>query len=428
MTRRSSPAAAAAFLLTLALPLICFPRLSAAQEETQQLLDDVVRDRARAEALAAERSVREEGLLAEVRAIDSRLLNAGRKRQALQDDEADLEEEYALHLQRIDRIQAEYERARSLLSKRLTSIYKRGRLGSNRVLLQAAASSEPLRMARYLAAVSRSDSTLLGDYETVRRRHESALRELDDRKAGLAEKKDLLERERALYEKARADKTVLLASLEKDSDADRSRREELLAIENELREILESSALPSQSEEEGRAQAEDADRNSGGDAVSSNSDPTRRGRPRFGRATLRPRRRTEYPAFENMKGELAAPVRGEVLSTYGQKRASGRVQQGVLVRAGGDMQVASVAGGEIVFSGPFPGLGNTIIINHGDRFHTVYAQLDVLQHEVGERVRANEVVGTLAGSEPVLHFELRAQGKAVDPTAWFAGGYSAFGR
>ena len=283
MTRRSSPAAAAAFLLTLALPLICFPRLSAAQEETQQLLDDVVRDRARAEALAAERSVREEGLLAEVRAIDSRLLNAGRKRQALQDDEADLEEEYALHLQRIDRIQAEYERARSLLSKRLTSIYKRGRLGSNRVLLQAAASSEPLRMARYLAAVSRSDSTLLGDYETVRRRHESALRELDDRKAGLAEKKDLLERERALYEKARADKTVLLASLEKDSDADRSRREELLAIENELREILESSALPSQSEEEARAQADNEDGNSVGGAVSSNSDPTRRGRPRWHR-------------------------------------------------------------------------------------------------------------------------------------------------
>ncbi len=129
-----------------------------------------------------------------------------------------------------------------------------------------------------------------------------------------------------------------------------------------------------------------------------------------------------------MKGELAAPVRGEILSTYGQKRASGRVQQGVLVRAGGDMQVASVAGGEIVFSGPFPGLGNTIIINHGDRFHTVYAHLDGLQHEVGERVRANEVVGTLASSEPVLHFELRAQGKAVDPTAWFAGGYSAFAR
>ena len=120
------------------------------------------------------------------------------------------------------------------------------------------------------------------------------------------------------------------------------------------------------------------------------------------------------------------PVRGKIVSRYGEKRESGPSLQGVLVRAHGDYQVTSVAGGEVVFSGPFPGLGKTLIINHGARFHTVYAHLDIIQHEVGGRVKENEIIGTLARSEPTLHFELRAEGKATDPAPWFPGGYDAF--
>ena len=97
-------------------------------------------------------------------------------------------------------------------------------------------------------------------------------------------------------------------------------------------------------------------------------------------------------------------------------------------RAEGDRRVMTVAEGEVVFAGPFPGLGNTIILNHGDRYHTVYAHLSSIAHEVGQKVRQNEMIGSLAASDPMLHFEIRSEGKAVDPVPWLAGGEAAFSR
>lgn len=436
-TRTAALALAVAAALGAPNAPVGVPRHACAQQaptgegtDVRRRLSDVVKDREQAAVRAAERSARAGDLTEEVRALDARLLSAARKREALREEEEALEEEYELHLERIELIQSEYERARHLLSQRLTSIYKRGRLGNNRALLQAAASSEPLRMARYLAAVSRTDTSALDDYETVRRRHELAIRELDAKKQSIASKNASFEQEQSRYEQAREEKTILLARMEKDSQVDRSRREELLAVEAELRAIIEASSAPPELEaDEARAGDEPDDAAAADDdgeaAVES---PTNRQRPSFHSRANRRRRNKPREDFADRKGRLAAPVHGKVLSRYGEKRSSGRVVQGVLVRAGNDTQVASVGGGEIVFSGPFPGLGKTIIINHGDRYHSVYAQLDVLQHEVGERVRENQVVGSLSRTEPVLHFELRAEGKAVDPAGWLDGGYDAFGR
>jgi len=401
-------------------------------EDVHKRLGDVIKNREEAEARTAERAERASTLLAEVTSTDRKLLSAARKREALREEESALEEEYELHLARIDLIQSEYDRARALLSQRLASIYKRGRLGNNRSLLQAAASSEPLRMARYLAAVSSADTSALDDYETVRRRHEVAIRELDVQRRTIATKKADFEQEQARYERAREEKTILLARLEKDTEADRLRQDELLAVETELRAILEASNAEMEAEvgedRDGDAVGETAPAQDG-DAAAAVEGSRNRGRPAFPtRASSRSRNRKNREPFPGLKGNLQVPVRGDVLSRYGEKRSSGHVVQGVLVRAGRDTQVASVARGEIVFSGPFPGLGKTIIISHGDRYHTVYAHLDVLQHEVGERVRENEIVGSLPRSEPVLHFELRAEGKAVDPVGWFPGGYDAFDR
>jgi septal ring factor EnvC (AmiA/AmiB activator) len=47
---------------------------------------------------------------------------------------------------------------------------------------------------------------------------------------------------------------------------------------------------------------------------------------------------------------------------------------------------------------------------------------------VGQKVRQNEMIGSLAAADPMLHFEIRSEGKAVDPVPWLAGGEAAFSR
>jgi septal ring factor EnvC (AmiA/AmiB activator) len=345
-------------------------------------------------ALVSEGETKAAALLEEIRAIDARLLDAARSQALLGESEKRLEGDYGRALASFESAEKERAVAAAVLESRLADIYKRGRLGRSRVVLEAATSTEPLRIARYLAAISQADAAALAKYDELRRSHERALRELDDKKEEIDRTKAEFAAENANYERARQQKTTLLAGIEKDLALHRSTRERLTAIEGELQSIM----VPNPAEDAERAQA----------------------LARLNAESLRP--------FGARKGALQAPVTGKVRFHFGDRAERGAVVQGLVVRAEGDRRVVTVAEGEVVFAGPFPGLGNTIILNHGDRYHTVYAHLSSIAHEVGQKVRQNEVIGTLAASDPMLHFELRSEGKAVDPVPWLAGGEEAFSR
>ncbi len=263
-------------------------------------------------------------------------------------------------------------------------------------------------MARYLAAISKADTQAMREFERLRREHERALAELEAKRREIAEKQEALRKETVRYEAARKEKAELLARLEKDLETHREETARLRAAEEELLSILNLSPPP--------------------DApvlvapVPAPPRPPERQPARVARA--------EPPApprpFRLRRGDLQAPVRGELLVRFGERRPGGSRVQGVLIRAAGDRLVRAVAPGEVRFAGPFPGLGNTVIVAHGDRYHTVYAHLAELLREVGDRVSEGEAVGRLPAEDPVLHFELRAEGKPLDPGAWLRGGYAAF--
>jgi septal ring factor EnvC (AmiA/AmiB activator) len=66
--------------------------------------------------------------------------------------------------------------------------------------------------------------------------------------------------------------------------------------------------------------------------------------------------------------------------------------------------------------------GQTIIIEHGGGDYSVYASLGSIRVKVGAKVRKGEVIGTVGSSDPEqpphLHFEIRHNGPAIDPTTW----------
>ena len=344
-------------------------------------------------------------LLQELSELDARLLASSRKRSQLQAEEEQLERGLHEHQAKIDALEAERVKARALLRRRLASIYKQGRLGSVRVLEQAAASSEPIRMARYLAAISKADVRAMREYEDLRRRHERALTELQAKKRELERKKEALRKEAAKYEVARKEKAVLLARVRKDLEAHRTEAEKLRAAEEDLISII-NLAPPPEVPPPPPAAPEKTEMKEA------------RIRPPVHRGRARP--------FGARKGQLSAPVHGEVVLRFGDHREGGTRVQGIVVRAAAGADVAAVADGEVRFAGPFPGLGNTIIVAHGNRYHTVYAHLAEMAREVGDHVFEGESVGRLAQDDPLLHFELRAEGKPLDPTAWLRGGYAAF--
>ncbi|OGC93882.1 MAG: hypothetical protein A2W25_16360 [candidate division Zixibacteria bacterium RBG_16_53_22] len=95
---------------------------------------------------------------------------------------------------------------------------------------------------------------------------------------------------------------------------------------------------------------------------------------------------------------------------------------GVDIAAPKGTPVYATAAGTVVGSSYQSGLGNTIVVNHGNEFVTYYGHLSKIKVAVGKRVERGVVIG-LVGSTgystgPHLHYEVRDHNRAVDPSKY----------
>jgi septal ring factor EnvC (AmiA/AmiB activator) len=128
-------------------------------------------------------------------------------------------------------------------------------------------------------------------------------------------------------------------------------------------------------------------------------------------------------AFGRSRGRLLWPVAGHVTAQFGDTRASGVRWEGVVIATERDAPVRAVADGRVVYADWLPGLGLLAIVDHGEGYLSLYGHNDHLLKGVGESVQAGEAIaaaGDTGGrAAPELYFELRREGKPVDPTPWF---------
>ena len=131
--------------------------------------------------------------------------------------------------------------------------------------------------------------------------------------------------------------------------------------------------------------------------------------------------------FHRQKGALVPPVSAPVAHPFGPRKLEGSQttvrHTGLTYRVAVGTDVRPVADGIVVFAGRFTGYGRLVMVDHGGGYHSLYAHLDQLEVEVGQRVGRSEVLGTSGESGrlegPGLYFELRERGLAVDPKPWF---------
>jgi len=81
--------------------------------------------------------------------------------------------------------------------------------------------------------------------------------------------------------------------------------------------------------------------------------------------------------------------------------------------------IVAVADGVVAFAEWGGGYGNLVIVEHNDGWRSYYAHLTEIVVKVGQEVRQGELLGgagtTGYSTGPHLHFELRYQGRPVDP-------------
>jgi murein DD-endopeptidase MepM/ murein hydrolase activator NlpD len=118
-------------------------------------------------------------------------------------------------------------------------------------------------------------------------------------------------------------------------------------------------------------------------------------------------------------GRFQWPVNGTLLGRFAN--TSTEKHYGIDIAAPKGSEVRAAAPGTVVYSGStITAYGNMVIIQHDDGYSTCYAFNDRLLARVDQRVNAGDVIA-LSGdsgrrSEPYMHFQVRRNGRAVDPS------------
>lgn len=303
----------------------------------------------------------------------------------------------------IERVTVEADRKKQEIDRRLVSLYKAGELGALRMFFSSESFPQMAENIRYMRSIVENDKKIFAEYKEkidrlrllkVDLERDAARKERI--KGGIALKKREIEQEKskkaAYLIKVRKDRASYEASL-RELKANAARLQVML----ERLEALSRRKLSSRHEKPGG----------------------------------RPKPRAELPpvpdrGFASQKGRMHLPVKGEVVESYGKHKHaefnSYTFSKGLSISAGAGSEVRSIYEGTVIFADYFKGYGNMVIVDHGGGYFSLYAHAAKILKKVGSEVAKNDVVATVGDTDstkgPILYFEIRHQGKPLDPAGW----------
>lgn len=367
MTRGAQSARALAAYAAGALAVL----LTSAADAQTRTVSQVERDR-RAETARAER-LRDQasGVRREVRALDARLTEAGRRRSEAEAAATAAEERLAALRAQINVDQERRLHARDALERALVNAaFARRRI-------DPAAAARASIVARALAP----------DVSVRERSAAQSLSEARTLEAAIHEEQRILADAQAAIDGERGEIVMLLARRRSaeaqyvnDARAAERRVRTLAAEARTLRDLAN------------RVQPASASRPVGGSSGA-----------------------TSIPAA------WLAPTAGRIARNYGVREGQGAAAQGVLLTTRAGAQVVSPAAGEVAYAGVFRSYGQVLILNLDGGYAVVLTGLHDISARVGDRVSAGQPVGEMSASAtpaPELYVEVRRNGQAVDPGRW----------
>jgi murein DD-endopeptidase MepM/ murein hydrolase activator NlpD len=267
---------------------------------------------------------------------------------------------------------------REQVAARLTAIYQQGDVQPIEVVLQATSFADFANRLYLLDQVVEHDAEMLGSYEEARATAEARQAELNDRQEQLLRLRDRVVSDRR---KARAERAYT-ERMKRRLLRDRAGWEKALAeLEQDSREV--------------EAMLQRLPQGAGGQPATA----------------------------EAWSGTLQWPLRGRLSSGYGYRihpvYRVRKMHTGIDIAVSSGTPIRAAAPGKVVHAARWGGYGNCVIVDHGGGMATLYAHCSRIAVKNGATVEQGDVVGyvgsTGLSTGPHLHFEVRKDGRHVDP-------------
>ncbi len=132
-------------------------------------------------------------------------------------------------------------------------------------------------------------------------------------------------------------------------------------------------------------------------------------------------------AFAALRGKLSWPVKGKLKRLFGHHKPRSDLRwQGIMIEAPSGRHIRAVSHGRVAFADWLRGLGNLIIIDHGNSYLSLYGHNESLYKAAGEWVEPGDIISSVGNSggqsKSGLYFEIRKRGKPQNPTKWCKSG------
>lgn len=121
---------------------------------------------------------------------------------------------------------------------------------------------------------------------------------------------------------------------------------------------------------------------------------------------------------------IKRPCQGNIIKEFGANlnQLSRVTSKGIEINATPGSSIEAVFDGEVIYSGLVKARGQLVIIDHLNGFVSVYANSSSLNVKKGDTVKQGDVIG-ISGIDqdgrPIVYFELRKNGQAVNPKIYF---------
>ncbi|HJM85750.1 MAG: peptidoglycan DD-metalloendopeptidase family protein [Candidatus Marinimicrobia bacterium] len=296
----------------------------------------------------------------------------------------------------IEKKESEHTSLINRYAKRVTHTYKKGRLSDLEKLLDAKSWRQAVYRAKYIKIISEHDRSLADDIRrnlveidakrTVLERELTDIRKIDKEK--LSRKKWLEQRRRVRNKE--------LGNLKRD------RQKMSVALNQRKKAAQQMESIISRLERE-----------------------------RVARIAELERKRKEMELlgsvpFKELKGKLPWPIEGKVISRFGTYQNPNlktvTENTGIDIHGSEGTAVKSIYDGIVTTVTYIRGYGNTVILDHGDGFYSVYTHVTDVEVEENSYVNARDIIahvgdsGSLEGTK--LHFEIWGNKDKLNPELW----------
>jgi septal ring factor EnvC (AmiA/AmiB activator) len=351
-------------------------------------------DRARTEAQARRATERLQALQREADRLaadertllnDLRRLEVERQIKAVEVKQADadaaaVEADLQTAATRMDAIQESDLASRPELRSRLVEMYKLGRARYLRLLLSTPDLRRIGQATRTVAALAKLDQDRIATYRQTLVELAAARTDLAARSLRLRAVRAEAARAEVAAQRAAKAKNDLVRDIDRRRDLNAQLSGELMGAQQKLQATLRSLA-------------------SGTPVVD---------------APVLP--------FRPFKGDLDWPAAGVVRRRFGRTAGpGGSSSNGIEIAAEETARARAIHEGVVAFADSFAGFGRLVILDHGSQNFSLYGDLLEIAVKKGARVERGQAIGAVgptATGAAGLYFELRVDGRPVDPLQW----------